>query len=204
MIAMTRVAAVLVLMGALVGSRPALAAPEDGSLWTLRLYGGLQNGAAAGVTSPGRMVTAELAQSFLPKSRLASLSEVALGLRTGGSGFWVGGRLGFQLGMFSYEGAASRDITLAVDAGIVGGVMSEGGHSFTIEAGAERVSRSQDYYCCDSTLSRDSLGARVMLTGQYAFRPDVAAFARLGLRTADHLKEIKMLPVLLAGVALQL
>jgi hypothetical protein len=202
MIAMTRAVAVLVLMVAMLLSSSARA--DAGAAWTARLFGGLENGVALGLSSPDRVLGVEVGQSFLPSSQLRSLTEVALLARTPGPGTWVGGRLGYQLGAFNYQSAPRLDISHTVDAGLAGGLVSEAGHALTLEVGAERVYRDEPFICCDSVASRDSLGVRAVVAGQLALGRQLGLFARLGVRTADHLLEIHLLPVLSAGVVLNL
>ena len=84
------------------------------------------------------------------------------------------------------------------------GATSASGHSLSVEAGIEVVRRSDDFACCDSAVSRSSLGTRVVLGVDLAVAQRVAVFARAGVRTGDHLIEIHMLPILVAGVAVTL
>jgi hypothetical protein len=198
-----RLLAGFLMLGTLLLSGPVLASAGEGAGMTLRLFGGVENGAAVGLTSGNRVLSIEAGQAFLPSTRLHSLTEMSLTVRTPGPGAWVGGRLGYQLGMFSYEHASARDVSHTLDVGVVGGLASAGGHTLSLEVGAERVQRSDRFFCCDSTLAESSLGVRAMLAGQLEISPHLAAFARLGVRTAEHLLEIKVLPVLLAGMALR-
>jgi hypothetical protein len=202
MVAMTRAVAVLVLTATMLLSSPARA--EAGAAWTARLFGGLENGVALGLSSPDRVLGAEVGQSFLPSSQLRSLTEVSLLARTPGPGAWVGGRLGYQLGAFNYASAPRLDVSHTVDAGLAGGLVSAAGHTLTLEVGAERVYRDEPFICCDSVAARHSLGVRAVLGGQLALGPQLGLFARLGVRTADHLLEIGLLPVVSAGVVLKL
>jgi hypothetical protein len=192
------------LLVATLFSTGAAAASEGDARLTLRLFAGLQNGGSLSVASGDRLFAAEVAQAFLPGRRLGSLSEVSLIARTRDPGAWVGARAGYQLGVFTYDAAPRRDASHTFDVGLIGGLASQAGHSLVIEAGAERVSRAEPFICCDSVLERASVGARLMLAGQVALGPKLALFGRLGLRTAEHVLEIGVLPVLMAGVAVNL
>jgi hypothetical protein len=147
---------------------------------------------------------AELAATWAPTREL--WLEPALYLRLLGpadSALWL--RAGYQFQHASEEcpGRVTDDAH-ALDAGVAYRRRWPAGHVFAGEAGVERLSRHAPLVCRDSVVDGQSVGGRVAVLGQWAFRPPLGLFLRAALRTADHLPEIHVLPELFAGLSLDL
>ena len=66
--------------------------------------------------------------------------------------------------------------------------------------GIEAVLREEEVICCDdAALRTSSFGMRIALRGELALSDAWALTAQAGLRTADHLLEIKVLPTFAVG-----
>jgi hypothetical protein len=62
------------------------------------------------------------------------------------------------------------------------------------------VLRAKEIICCDdAALPTSSFGVRIALRGELALSDAWALVAQAGLRTADHILEIKFLPTLAVG-----
>ena len=93
----------------------------------------------------------------------------------------------------------------APDVGLVGHLESARGSSLEGQFGVEAVLREEAVICCDNAaLPTSSLGVRIGLRGELALTDRWALTAQAGLRTADHLLEIDILPTLAAGVRVRL
>ena len=93
----------------------------------------------------------------------------------------------------------------APDAGVVGHLESAGGSTLEAQLGAEAVLREEAVHCCDDAgLPTSSFGVRLALRGELALSDAWALIAQAGLRTADHLLEIGVLPSLAVGVRVRL
>jgi hypothetical protein len=93
----------------------------------------------------------------------------------------------------------------APDASMVGHLESARGSTLEGQLGVEAVLREKAVICCDdAALRTSSFGVRVALRGELAVSEAWALVAEAGLRTADHLLEIKVLPTLAAGVRVRL
>ncbi|HSY40736.1 MAG TPA: hypothetical protein VLA79_14445, partial [Polyangia bacterium] len=93
----------------------------------------------------------------------------------------------------------------APDAGVVGHLESAGGSTLEGQFGVEAVLRGEATVCCDdAALPTSSLGVRLALRGELALSDAWALMAQAGLRTADHLLEIGVLPSLAVGVRVRL
>jgi hypothetical protein len=69
----------------------------------------------------------------------------------------------------------------------------------------EAALREQATICCDhAALPSSSFGVRLALRGELALSDRWALIAQAGLRTADHLLEIDLLPTLAVGVGVRL
>jgi hypothetical protein len=89
----------------------------------------------------------------------------------------------------------------APDVGVVGHLESRAGSTLEGQFGAEAVLRQEATICCDdAALPTSSFGVRLALRGELALSDTWAVVAQAGLRTADHLLEIKILPTLAVGV----
>jgi hypothetical protein len=200
--AATRLLTVLALLTPLAPAAAAAAEGEDadGRPVMARLFVGLENGLSVAVATPDRALTAEVGQAFMHDGRLTEASVAARTSRVGG---WLGARLGYQLGVFDYGGSAAptvRDVSHTGDIGVLVGATSESGHTLALELGVEEVRRAKVTTCCDSSLPAASRGDRIMLVGEYALGERVGLFARVGVRLAEHIIEIGMLPILMLGV----
>ncbi len=126
----------------------------------------------------------------------------------GSSRHFVGVRGGYQLeleeagGNGTWSGSRSAH---ALDAGLIARVESPRGSAIEAQVGAEQVFRSTAAICCDDgALATHSTGFRAGLLGELALSDSLALFARAGLRTADHVLEIRCLPTLSLGVRYRL
>jgi hypothetical protein len=175
-------------------------APAHAAEVTLGLFGGLENGAVARVSSADHRYSAELLEILAPPSR-STISELSLVVRTSSAstGF-LGARLGYQLAVLNYVDDGPPDVAHTIDAGMVFGA-SRGHSSLTFEVGLEQVLRAHAYYCCDSGVQQYSTGARGMLAAELGLGAYLSLLARIGIRTADHLAEIHLEPFLFAGAA---
>jgi hypothetical protein len=89
----------------------------------------------------------------------------------------------------------------ALDGGVVGHLESAGGSTLEGQFSVEAVLRQEAILCCDNAaLATSSFGIRLALRGELALSDRWAMVAQAGLRTADHLLEIKILPTFAVGV----
>jgi hypothetical protein len=157
---------------------------------------GIESGLALGAATANRRLAAELSQTFVGDQ--GRLTELSLATRTSATGWWLGGRIGYQLASFGYEGATRRDLSHGADLGLLAGATSDRGSTIALELGVEQVWREY-FFCCDSGLAASSRGLRALLTGQLALGDRYSLSARIGVRTAEHVQEIKVLPLLMLG-----
>ena len=116
---------------------------------------------------------------------------------------FFGVRLGYEAEYTGGYGANFRGSRLAhaVDGSYVLRLVSAGGHAFQGELGAEALFRGTTVTCCDNApLATTSFGARIALLGELALGGRWALFGQAGLRTADHILEVKVFPTLSGGV----
>jgi hypothetical protein len=121
------------------------------------------------------------------------------------SSLWLRG--GVQLQHISWDCSDGPDYTddaQALDAGLAYRRRFGAGHLVAFEGGVEYLRRRGAFFCNDSSVHARSLGARVALTGQWAFTPRLSGFGRLGVRTADHAPEIHILPEALVGLTFEI
>jgi hypothetical protein len=175
--------------------------------WIVRGFGGAESGAAISWTAgAGPAVTAELLQAFVPSgvfghsTQLGSLSEMSVAVRTRRTGPWVGLRLGYQLAIFDYTGDR-RDLSHAIDLGLILGATSARGHSIALELGEESVLRGTPFDSGDVHLDTSGLAPRICLNAEAALTRRVSLFARLGARLGDHVLDPIFLPLVMAGAA---
>jgi hypothetical protein len=160
-----------------------------------------------GVSLPEHRILAELggvgaARGFWLEP---SLSVRVLGPAT--HSLWVRGGYQLQhirLNCYDVSTVPVLDDAHAFDLGLAYRLRGRGGSLFVAEAGPEWLRRAHGFGCSDSGLDARSTGVRLMLLGQWAFRPPFGAFLRAGLRTADHLPEIHVLPELFVGFSFDL
>ena len=173
----------------------------------LRAFIGLGSGIAVDGWLPGRSVRVDLdAETAVPSEfsfgGLAVIVPVARSKRS-----FFGLRAGDTL-----EYTATRDgwvsgsqFAHALDAGVVGHLESARGSTLEGQFGPEAVLRGKEVICCDdAALRTSSFGIRLALRGELALFDRWALTAQAGLRTADHVLEIKVLPTFAVGVRVRL
>jgi len=173
----------------------------------VRAFAGFGSGVAVDAWLPGRSLRVDLdagtgVPSELDWGGLAVVVPVAgkgrsfFGLRGGETLEYTGTRDGWVSG--------SR-FAHAPDAGVVGHLESARGSTLEGQLGVEAVLREQAIICCDdAALPTSSVGVRIALRGELALSDAWALIAQAGLRTADHLLEINVLPTLAVGVRVRL
>ena len=202
-----RPALVLALVGALAVPDAARAegAPQQRPLATVdvRAFVGFGSGIAVDTWLWGRRMRVDLEAATVVPTQIdwGGLAIVVPVARTA-RGFF-GLRAGDTL-----EYTATRDgwvsgsrFAHAPDVGVVGHLESSGGSTLEGQFGAEAVLRPEATICCDhAALPTSSLGVRLALRGELALSDTWAVVVQAGLRTADHLLEIKVLPTFSVGV----
>ena len=173
----------------------------------LRAFVGLGSGIDVDAWLPGRSLRVDLdAETAVPSQfsfgGLAVIVPVAgkarsfFGLRAGDTLEYTATQAGWVSG--------SR-FAHAPDAGLVGHLESAGGSTLEGQFGAEAVLREKEVICCDhAVLPTSSFGVRLALRGELALSNAWALMAQAGLRTADHLLEIKVLPTFAVGIRVRL
>ncbi len=168
----------------------------------LRAFAGLGSGIAVDAWLPGRSLRIDVdAETAVPSEfswgGVAVIVPVArrgrsfFGLRAGDTLEYTATQVGWRSG--------SR-IAHAPDASVVGHLESAGGSTLEGQFGVEAVLRDEAVYCCDSQgLPTSSFGVRLALRGELALSAAWALVAQAGLRTADHILEIKILPTVAVG-----
>jgi hypothetical protein len=173
----------------------------------LRAFAGLGAGLGADTWIPGARVRidADVATYWAEGFDWGGVGVIAP--VAGTSRKFFGARAGYQLEHLGMDGADWRGSRYAhaPDVGLVGHLESAGGSAFEAQAGVEAVFREEATYCCDHAgLQTLSAGLRLLLRGDLALSPAWALFAEVGLRTGDHVLEIKFLPTAWAGVRVRL
>ncbi len=173
----------------------------------LRAFAGLGAGLGGEAWIPGERVRidADAAAYWAEGFEWGGVSVIAPVKGTARKFF--GARAGYQLEHLGMDGANWRGSRYAhaPDVGLVGHLESAGGSAFEAQAGVEAVFREEATYCCDNAgLQTFSPGVRLLLRGDLALSPTWALFAEVGLRTGDHVFEIKVLPTAWAGVRLRI
>jgi hypothetical protein len=191
----------MVAVLALLISRPAAA--DQPVHVSARAFGGLEDGLGLTVAGPERRLEAEVSYAAFALRGNDQLMDAALAFRVlGTSDRALSVRAGYLHADIGYSGTDRPDVSDSFDLGVRLSVRSPAGHGLTAELGLEEVIRKERFYCCDSAgLDPASFGVRVMLAGELALAQHLALFAHLGVRTAAHLLEIRILPVAMAGVA---
>jgi hypothetical protein len=182
---------------------PARGAAADDAPTNLRVFAGGGNGIGGDGWLARRLRLEVSAQSTFPPVRFA-LADVAFVVPlTGDRRTFSGLRAGYQLQYIDGSGAYFQGSRLshAPDVGYVFHFESDTGSAFQIDVGVEAVYRARAVVCCDNAaLATSSTGVRVALMGELAMTPTWALYGHLGVRTADHLLEVKVLPTLSAGL----
>jgi hypothetical protein len=115
---------------------------------------------------------------------------------------FLGVRAGYQLEYAAGDVLAGSRFAQVPDVGLVFHAESTSGHTLQLDAGGEAVYRQAPLnVCCDhAVLPTTSYGVRVALRGDLALNPRWALFAEVGLRTAEHVVELKPLPTFAVGI----
>ena len=170
----------------------------------MRAFVGLGSGIAVDAWLPGRRLRVDLdAETAVPSQfsfgGLAVIVPVAGRARS-----FVGLRAGDTLEYTATKDRvgqrepASRTRPML---GVVGHLESAGGSTLEGQFGVEAVLREEEVLCCDdAALPTSSFGVRLALRGELALSDAWALVAQAGLRTADHLLEIRVLPTFAVGV----
>jgi len=206
-----RPALVLALVGALavpLSARAESVPPEaPPATVDVRAFAGFGSGIAADAWLPGRSLRVDLEAATAVPSQfdwggLAVIVPVArsarsfFGLRAGDTLEYTATQAGWVSGSRFAHGP---------DAGVVGHLESAGGSTLEGQFGVEAVLRGEEVICCDNAaLPTSSFGVRLALRGELALSDRWALIAQAGLRTADHLLEIDLLPTLAVGVRVRL
>jgi hypothetical protein len=203
-------------LGGLLSAMPALAspagdeAPEPVSVphAELRAFGGTVVGAGLAGSFFDHRVRLELSDGWIPGKTNGHDTEAAAMVRVAGTsakGVWVRG--GFQRiarTWTCYDRPNQDDEAMAFDVGGAYRARSRSGHLFVAELGWETLRRDQRISCNDSGVDARSGGVRFGVLGQLSLGGGVGVFGRVGVRTADHILEIGVLPELFGGLAFEL
>ena len=171
-------------------------------------FGGIAFGAGVAGSIFDHRLRLELSDGWIPGKANGHYTEAAVLARIVGaphSALWV--RAGFQrIAMTNtcYDRYNQDDDARAFDVSGAYRYRSPAGHLFVAELGAETLGRGQRLSCNDGGVAESSTGGRASLLGQLALGHGVGLFGRLGLRTAEHVLEIGILPELFAGLALEM
>ncbi len=192
-----------------VPSGESVPANEVPAAFDVRAFAGFGSGIAVDAWVPGRSLRVDLDAGTVAPSQfdwggLAVIVPVAgearsfLGLRAGDTLEYTATQAG--------DGWVSGSrLAHALDAGLVGHLESAGGSTVEGQFGVEAVLRAEATVCCDdAALPTSSFGVRIALRGELALSDAWALVAQAGLRTADQVLEIKVLPTFAAGVRVRL
>lgn len=170
---------------------------------TVRAFAGLGSGLGADLWA-GERVRADLDLGTLTFGPVYWASAGLVGRLSGTQRKFLGVRAGYELeleeenGNGTWNGSRSAH---AVDVGLVARAETARGSAVEWQMGAEEVFRATAAVCCDhAALATRSLGLRASVLGELALSDATALFARAGLRTADHVLEIKWMPTASVGV----
>jgi hypothetical protein len=182
-----------------------------GAAWAeevdLRAFGGAGSGVAAEGWVPGGRARLDLEAATLVPGDFDWAGAGAIVPLAGTRRRFFAARAGYALEHLGMDGADWRGSRFAhaVDGGAAFHVEAAGGSAFETQVGIEGVFRGAATSCCDhAALQTSSYGLRLMLRGELGLSPTWALFAEAGLRTADHILEIKILPTLSAGIRVRL
>jgi len=180
---------------------------QDGAI-VLRAFGGAGSGIGGEAWLPGSLARLDAdVQALWPGELewggLAAVIPLAgdrrrfVGLRAGGQLEYTGGH---QDG-----GWRGSRLAEAADVGLVAHLESLRGSAVEVQLGGEALFRESPAICCDNAALRTrSYGLRASVRGDLALSRSWGLFAQAGVRTADHVMEISILPTLSAGVRLRL
>jgi hypothetical protein len=179
------------------------AANDEPAQIDVRAFAGFGSGVGSEAWLPGRRVRLDVeAGTISPHDFEWGGAAVVVPL-AGTPRRFIGVRAGYELEYTATDGAGWQGSRFAhaPDASAVVHLESAAGSSFEGQVGVEEVLRAEATVCCDdAALRTSSTGVRVALRGELALSPVWALFAQGSFRTADHLLEIKVLPLLSAGV----
>ena len=200
------ISAVLAVLGLLLmpGSRAhAFEAEREDAATNLRVFAGGGNGIGGDGWLGRRLRLEASVQSTFPPVRFA-LADVALVIPlTGDRRSFSGIRAGYQLQYVDDSGATFQGsrISHAPDVGYVFHVELADGTTIQADLGVEAVYRASAVYCCDhAPLATTSYGIRAALMAELGITSTWGLYGHFGVRTADHLLEVKILPTLAAGL----
>jgi hypothetical protein len=173
----------------------------------VRAFAGLGSGVGVEGWLPGERVRIDAeAGAYWAEGFDWGGAAVAIPLGTHARSFF-GARAGYQVEYLGLDGAGWRGSRWAQgpDVGFVGHLEAAAGSAFEVQAGVEALFRQEATACCDdATLQTASAGFRLVLRGDLALSSALALYVEAGLRSADHLLEIKVLPTLWGGVRVRL
>jgi hypothetical protein len=173
----------------------------------LRAFGGLGIGAAVEGWVPGGQARIDVQAATTVVEGFGWAGVAGVVPLSGTRRRFVGARAGYTLEHLGMEGTywTGSRYAHALDGDVVLHLEAAGGSAFETQLGFDGVLREEAASCCDNAaLQTSSFGVRVMLRGELALSPVWAVYAEAGVRTADHVLEIKFLPTLWAGVRLRL
>jgi hypothetical protein len=167
-----------------------------------RAFVGFGSGIAVDAWLPGRSLRIDLnAETAVPSLVDWAGLAVIVPVARRGRGFF-GLRAGDTLEYIATQDGWVRGshFAHAPDAGVVGHLESTAGSTLEGQFGVEAVLREEATICCDNAaLPTSSFGLRLALRGELALSDAWALVAQAGLRTADHLLEIAILPTFAVG-----
>ena len=190
-----------------VPSGESVPANEPPAAVDVRAFAGFGSGIAVDAWVPGRSLRLDLdAETAVPSEfDWGGLAIIVPLTRTARSFFGL--RAGDTLEYIAYRGGyfSGTRWAQAPDAGVVAHLETAGGSVLEGQFGAEAVLRALPTLYQDSrTLTTSSFGVRLALRGELALSDAWALVAQAGLRTADQVLEIKVLPTFAAGVRVRL
>jgi hypothetical protein len=212
-VVLSRPALALVLGAAVAAAAPSAARAESAppeeplSAVAARAFVGAGSGLGVNAWLPGRRVRIDLdAETYVPSEfdwgGVAVIVPVA-GWARGFFGLRAGDALEYTATQAGWIGGSR--FAQAPDAGVVVHFESAAGSALEGQFGVEAVLRREATLCCDNAaLPTSSVGVRLALRGELAVSDAWALVGEAGLRTADHLLEIKVLPTLSVGVRVRL
>jgi len=183
-------------------------ATEQGGAIALRAFVGAGSGVGADAWLAGSRVRLDADLQALWPGELEWGGLAAVVSLAGDRRRFVGLRIGGQLeytGGHQDGGWRGSRLAEAADAGLVAHLESLRGSAIEVQLGGEALFREAAAICCDNAALRTrSYGVRASVRGDLALSRSWGLFAQAGVRTADHVMEISILPTLSAGVRLRL
>jgi hypothetical protein len=175
----------------------------------LRAFAGFGSGIAVDAWLPGRSLRVDLEAGTVAPSQfdwggLAVIVPVA-GKARSFFGLRAGDTLEYTATKVEDGWVSGSRLAHALDAGLVSHLESARGSTLEGQFGVEAVLRGEATVCCDdAALPTSSFGVRLALRGELALSDAWALIAQAGLRTADQVLEIKVLPTFALGVRVRL